>query len=237
MVDCGDTERALARGDAEQPGVISHLSQCESCRALAEDGGRLSRALSTAEPPAQEPDAALLDEQLVVAVETRLAAERGIRGRLRSLRSWQRVTLVGLVGLVLVAFQPSRLSEIGVPRPATMAGMGVLMLCAVLALLRPIARPRSEALLGALATVALLVPFALAFGFLGSRAGFDGHWGGGGAAAACFAYGSVVALPFFVLLRSVDRWDWVPRSNAASMAPGSPAASCASTRCIAVSCA
>lgn len=221
IADCRDIEGALERGlPLDGAGVPEHLSMCETCGALARDGGALARALSAAAPQVAAPSGAGgdsrmgLDAGFAATLEQQLEKERGLRGRLRALPTWARVATASLAGLLLVFFQPAR-EPVGLPRPVALSVLLVIMVAAVALLLRPVARaPVTRLRTAAVAAAALAVPFLLALGLFGPRPGFNAHWGGAGTAAACFLYGALVAAPFFVLLRAFDRWERVPLPNA-----------------------
>lgn len=226
MADCRDIERALERGlGLDEPELSGHVSVCASCRALAQDDGALARALSAAagsaaalmpavRSPTADTSAAEISVDMAAAVEQRLERERGPRARLRALPSWARVAAASALGLGLVLVQPLRTPQIGWPRPVALLLLAILLLAGVALVLRPITLPPAGRARGWVAAAALAAPFLVALGVLGHRAGSDAHWGGVATAAACFAYGSLFAAPFFVLLRLLDRSDYVSLPNA-----------------------
>lgn len=158
------------------------------------------------------------DDRLLAGMRTRLEAERGWRGRLRSLSTRRRVgfgiaTLAALALVVGILVPRSDLDAYPTGLlAASAAALVVLAILSTLALLRPLQlRPLSARRAVLLACAALGLPAVLAWpqahdlvhahpeSFLGTGDDFLPR------AFGCFCWGTVTALPFVALLLALDR--------------------------------
>lgn len=196
---------ALTGGDLAAPEAKQHLDECPACRALFADGPDLASFLAAAEAaPAgpEPPDFAQLERGLA-------HEQRGL-GRLRGLPTWARWLLAaaGLVLPVLIGLVRHR-HNLAVYPPARLAcelcALAALSLASCWLWIRPLYKPQpSYRALVALVILALAVPWGLALlppALPPPGPGADAL----AAAAGCFFFGSLIALPALVLVLAIGR--------------------------------
>jgi predicted anti-sigma-YlaC factor YlaD len=211
-MDCAQMrQRVLGGGDTASPEAKRHLDECPACRDLVDDNGVLARFLADAElPPADAPPAPSFQE-----VECLLVGERGLSARIGSLRSRTRWLLACAGLLIPIAVGLGRLRPDMTSFPtARLASeiLGLLVMAVAMCWLwlRPMHRvqPQAGAILIILAA-ALLLPWVLAALPLveGTFAGSPAPTAHGPAfrAAACFAFGSALALPVIAVVGLLGR--------------------------------
>lgn len=209
-MDCTHIEEKLAR-DFRDADVESHLERCVTCRVLAD--GDLASSLALMARPVGPPDPLFvaLSEDLLASI-----ARPNRLARLRSVSTQKRVALGLFVAILLTAgvlFALPR-ADLSVYPSARMAlALATLALTGVLCVvgaLRPLhLPPLGRPLFTGLVIAAALLPFALAF-MPPAHLEHSSSLGGLGpdlvsAAAKCFAFGLVLALPLLAVLRLLDR--------------------------------
>jgi hypothetical protein len=206
-MDCAQMRQiVLGGGDLASPESRRHLDECPACRELAVDGGALARFLAAAEPAREAmPVPAFQD------LEQQMVGERGFLGRLRSLPSATRWTLVCAVLLVPVAMGLAMLRpDIAAYSPARMAfeicAFGGLALASCWFWLRPLYRtqPRDGVLFAILAA-GLLAPWVISAlpALLPDSAATPAF--ALGRPAICFVMGSAFALPIIAVVGGLGR--------------------------------
>jgi hypothetical protein len=217
-VDCSEIRQGFVTGGIPSGAAVDdHLKRCSHCCELFRDEARLGRHLAAAAPVTSGDTRSQL-----VATESLVARERGLRAFLRSRSTRVRWTLCLTLAAALLGGELLRkrvvLHELGTSR----SFVGLLLL-ATLALitrsaLRPLPLERSAARVRTLlALVAWTLPCMLLFA-PEARAGADDFSSSGFAlrSLACFGYGSALAAPSFALLYAFDRDERVPHRVLAS---------------------
>jgi hypothetical protein len=219
-MDCSELRSLLLSGGALRgPEVEAHVAECAPCAELVRDDGALGRFLPVRQAPEPRIEAMLGD------LHARLAKNRGFAELLRESRTALRVglALAGVAALALAHLAWSRRADFAVyPAPALLVAVGssCLLLGALLAIgLRPLQRalsPRWQRY--ALTAAALALPVILAarpqahldhpLSVAGTGADFLPR------AAACFSYGSLLAIPLVVLCWALDRGEHRSLPNA-----------------------
>lgn len=198
--------------------VDEHLMQCSHCSELFGDAARLGRHLGAV--PRTPGDMTLQ----LVATESLLAREHGLRAFLRSRSTRVRWALCLTLATALIAYELQRkrvvVHELGTSR--LLAGLLLLIVLALItrSSLRPWPLERAAARLRTLlALVAWTLPCMLLFA-PEARAGAEDFSSSGFAlrSLACFGYGSALAAPSFALLYAFDRDERVPHRVLASAA-------------------
>jgi hypothetical protein len=207
----------VAGGVPSSAAVEDHLKQCAHCNELFGDAARLGRQLARAAPPSSGDMTAQL-----LATESLLARERGLRAFLRSRSTRVRWTLCLTLAAALLIGESLRkrvaLHELGTSR--LLAGLLLLIVLVLLtrSSLRPLPLERAAARLRTLlAFAAWTLPCMLLIA-PEARAGAEDFSSSGFAlrSLACFGYGSALAAPSFALLYAFDRDDRVPHRVLAS---------------------
>lgn len=219
-MDCPEIRQGFVTGGVPSGAAVDdHLKQCSHCSELFGDAARLGRHLAGAAPRAPDDMTAQL-----VATESLLARERGVRAFLRSRSTRVRWTLCLTLAATVLAGELLRkrvvLHELGTSR--SLAGLLLLIVLALItrSALHPLPLERSAARLRTLlALVAWTLPCMLLFA-PEAHAGAEDFSSSGFAlrSLACFGYGSALAAPSFVLLYAFDRDQRVPHRVLASAA-------------------
>jgi hypothetical protein len=207
-MDCADVRAALVRGDAPSgPAAAAHLSTCASCMTLVESPGLVRALAEETRTPAAGVDA------LLAKTLGSVAAEQGTAAKMRELATPWRIALAVAVAVVvpLVVLVVTPRPDLSVlPRGRFALDVFLYALPAIAALavaLWPMQRAISletrslVALCGVLAAacVAALPPIHAAH----PASLVTDHFGG--RAFACLAFGTIAALPAFVVLRMLAR--------------------------------
>jgi hypothetical protein len=208
-MDCSSIRDALLAGSPPTgSGLDAHLRECEACSELLRNSGDLARAFSKAEAPAAP------NPELWKSLEGALAAEKGPRAWLRSRATPVRLFVVALVAgaVVFVGGQP--VDETVPPVEVTigwLVGFALAAFACLSVLVAPLGRPRPPRIvLLPLVVVALVLP--LAYALLGAapsnRPGSFAEQ-----AIGCFAFGTILSLPFFGVVWAFERSDrpWLTR--------------------------
>jgi hypothetical protein len=202
-MDCTAIRDALLSGSAPAgPGVEAHVADCAPCAELLRNQGHLGRAFSGAEAPRA------VNPELWKLLEGTLAAETGPRAWLRSRATPVRVLAVVFVAtfMVFVGGQPT--GDTVKPVEAMLGwlvGFAAAALACLWVLTAPLGRPRPPP-----ATRVLLVGAALALPLVYAAFGSSpSHAPGSFAeqAVGCFAYGTILALPFLGVVWLFERSD------------------------------
>jgi hypothetical protein len=204
-MDCAQMRQiVLGGGDLASPEAQRHLDECPACRELAVDGGALARFLAAAEPAREATPVPLFQD-----LEQQMVGETGFLGRLRSLPSATRWTLVCAALLIPVVIGLAMLRpDIAAYSPARMAfeicALGGLALASCWFWLRPLYRqqPRDGALF-AILTAGLLVPWVLSA--LPALLPGSSPALALGRPAICFVMGSAFALPIIAVVGGLGR--------------------------------
>ncbi len=184
----------------ESPELARHRASCPRCAELLADEAELGRALAN---PLLTPS---VPPRLWTAVEAELAREIGIRARLRSLPTWQRVVLCAAPVLLVLAWglrgQAIPLGE----RASSLAwglAFGTLALASAAVLLRPFWRgPWPRIVHAGLVALVLLLPLAQV---LDPGLMAEGAHGAPTTAVGCFMMGVLLGLPFVLTTWLVGR--------------------------------
>lgn len=216
-MDCAEIRNTLLGGSVPAgPAVESHVRDCAPCSELLQNQAALGRKLSRNEPaeldrrwgggPTDQRDAG----PLWSSIDSAISADSGPRAWLRSRKTWVRVILATAVGAVIVAVGGQSAAEF-VPRAQAVTWLvlfSLVGLSCLWVLVAPLGRPRPAAgTREALAWVALSLPLAYALASSRTPRATPGELGFAEQAFACFAYGSVLALPFLVVVWTLDRSD------------------------------
>jgi hypothetical protein len=201
QVDCSDVRDTFRAGS---------LPDGPHCAELFAEDARLGRAL------AGDPGAPLPADELWKTIEGAVASETGARAWLRSRPTGLRMTLVIAVALAVIGLGASRLRSDWAVYPKAVGAMwlalyAVSLLACVWLVLAPLGRPRPPgAARYALGLAAACLPVAYALGLFEPVASATGSEQGRELvrhALGCFAYGSLLALPFLGLTLTVERRD------------------------------
>jgi hypothetical protein len=212
-VDCAEIRRDFLTGTVPSgPSVVGHLNSCPHCAELFVNQAVLGRHLARA-APALADDAQRSRVQLA-SVETAILRERGLRAFLRSRSTRLRWVLsLSVTGLLLLReLARGRVPWRSLGSSRLLAGVLLVGLLALVTrtALRPLPIERRAARLRwLLALVAWCLPCLI--WFVPEAPGSDEFTGSFALRSlACFAYGSALAAPSFVLLWALDRGPWVP---------------------------
>jgi hypothetical protein len=212
-VDCAEIRQEFLTGNVPSgPSLAGHLRSCPHCAELFVNQAALGRHLARAAPELRD-DAQRFSVQLASA-EAAILREHGLRAFLRSRSTRMRWVLSLSVTALLLLRELARgrvpWRSLGSPRL-----LGGVVLVALLALvtrtaLRPLPIERRAARLRwVLALVAWCLPCLM--WFVPEAQGSEDFTGSFALRSlACFAYGSALAAPSFVLLWALDRGQWVP---------------------------
>lgn len=210
-VDCAEIRAGFISGAVPSGAEAeAHLRDCSACRALFEDEARVGRGLAQAILPE------VAAGELLALVERDVAAETGLRARLRALPTNLRVAGVFSVTLAIVgwhALMRPRPPLGGTYSPAAWWPLLAALLAALFFgsrwLLKGVSsavsgreRFSSIALLGLPALIALLSPL----GALEHPEALSA-WGNPG---VCFSYGALSGVPLLVLFWLFERRDRLP---------------------------
>lgn len=210
-VDCAEIRAEFVAGDVPSgPQVEDHLRGCSACRALFDDQARLGRGLAQAVLPQVEA------AELFASIERDVAAETGLRARLRALPTALRLAGVFGVALAIVgwhALMRPRQQLGGVYSPLALWLLLIALLTALFLGARWLLRGVSSsawgrerllplALLGLPALIALLSPL----GALDHPEALSA-WGSPG---ICFSYGALSGVPLLLLFWLFERRDQLP---------------------------
>jgi hypothetical protein len=218
-VDCPEIRDSFLRGNVPTGAAVEeHLKWCPHCAQLFENAATLGRKLGLVRPAAAPNVNAVLQ-----AVEQDIANEKGLRPKLRSLRTRSRRALaLGAAALLIAVGGIARLRADFEHYPlGAMALITGLYVAAVAVgawfTLRPLAAagPR-EPLQLATALSIVLLPLLLAFFAVQSGHPLTEIPSEQYAASAfkCFAYGSELGLPLLILLWALDRADRISWATA-----------------------
>lgn len=205
-MDCAQIKKTLLDGNSlALPEAQRHLEECVACRTLAEDGGELAHFLAAAEPPL----ALALSGDSFKKLEDQLAREKGLSGRLMSLPTALRELLACTALFIPVAIGVAKLRPDLALYPSVRFQAEIALLAGLAAAagwvwLRPLHRPRPQiwvvlSILG----LGLFVPWLLAAlppahaNQVGVTNNFVYQ------AAACFLFGTAIALPVMVAVWSL----------------------------------
>jgi hypothetical protein len=198
VLDCSEVRAALLENrDPFDPRLEAHVGRCPACsELLAQDAalGRLLAVAKHAHPP-------LAEGNLAVAVARDLERDDNLLGRLRGLRTGQRIALAAAVAvlpvLMLAVDNPRALS----PERWRTVAYGVGLVVAIASLLAPLtgslrARLAHQAVIATLAigvrSILLVLPGSSTAPELNSS------W-------ECFAIAMLSSAPAFVLLHVIAR--------------------------------
>jgi hypothetical protein len=201
-MDCAEIRDALLAGTSPSgPGVEAHVRDCEACGELLSERGTLGRALSQSETPSPFESALLWS-----ALERSVAKEKGPRAWMRSRSTPVRVAAAAVVAalVVFVGGRPAPGATIDAPVPwlVVFALAGVACIAILVA---PLGRPRPPSSVRmSLVVSAVALPLGYALG--ASNAAASGASSDFAIQAfGCFAYGTLLALPFLLVVLSLDR--------------------------------
>lgn len=192
------------------PEVDAHVAVCPHCRELLALEGELGRRLADQVLPEAKAD------ELFSLVERDVAAEQGLRARLRALPSEAQVSVLVAFALLLCAAHLAmhRRSDFAEYSPVVFWGLclvlGSFLFVGAARLLRGASAPSSMAKVERpLALLLLIIPAIAALvspiGSAVPRAAMSF-----GVPAFCFAYGAAFMLPFVALYWLFERRDRVP---------------------------
>jgi hypothetical protein len=200
-MDCAEIRDALLAGTAPAgPEVEAHARGCEACAELLSERGILGLALSRTETPNPLESAALWS-----ALEERVAKEKGLRSWLRSRSTPVRVVVAALVAalVVFVGGRPAPGATIEAPMLWLVAFAFAGVAC-VAVLVAPLGRPRSPSSVR-MSLIVSAVALPLGYALVASNAGGSASTDFATRAFGCFAYGTVLALPFVLVVFSLER--------------------------------
>ncbi len=209
-MDCVDLRRGFLAGTPLSGATVDeHLGGCASCADLVQSGATLGRRLAEFSAELQSDVGAGL-----IATESLIDRERGLRAYLRSRPTRVRWALTLCVPLALLAREfwerPVPWMNLGTPKLI----MGLLLLGLMALVVRAALRPapigrRKARLCWALTAAACCLPCLLCLA-PESRPSPPITGGFAGRALSCFSYGSALSAPAAALLWALDRGMRVP---------------------------
>lgn len=216
-MECADLRAALLSGQAPRGAEVdAHVKSCEACAELLSDDMVLGRELAELARGAGDHEPSSSVGVDFGGIRAAIADERTLAGWLRSRTSVERVGLLLLVVLGVVAIQLVARRRVDfalyptVPLLVVIATFSLLIGLAVAACLRPLQEtPLSPWAQRGLLAAGVLMPVLLYAGEPVHTAHPASLAGAGSdllaRAGQCFVYGLVLALPVLVLARLLDR--------------------------------
>src|SRR5688572_16357122 len=200
VVDCVEIRNTLLAGSVPAgPAVETHVRGCAPCAELLRDDAALGRTLSESDAQKRSPHP---PDALWSSIDGAISVEAGPRAWLRSRRTSVRVLLATAVGAVIVAAggQSAAASAPSVQAVAWLALFSLAGLACLWTLVAPLGQPRSARTREVLVGFALALPLAYALASSSIPETGSSELGFAQQALICFVYGSVLALPFIVVV-------------------------------------
>jgi hypothetical protein len=219
VMDCAEIRNTLLGGSVPTgPAVEAHVRDCAPCSELLSGQAALGRELARFDPTQDKQDERRWgrgptdpDSALWTSLDSGISAETGPRAWLRSRKTWLRVLLATACGAVIVAVGGQPAPDF-VPATQAVTWLVLFSLAALVCLwvlAAPLGRPRLRGKRAVLAWAALALPLGYALGSANASSpqAMAGELGFTEQAIGCFVYGSVLALPFLVVVWTLDRID------------------------------
>ena len=205
VVDCVEIRTTLLAGSVPAgPAVETHVRGCAPCAELLRDDAVLGRTLlhgDALQLSAHPPDS------LWSSIDGAISAESGPRAWLRSRRTSVRVLLATAAGAVIVTAGGQSAAAPSAQAVAWLALFSLAGLACLWALVAPHGQPRTPRTREVLVGFALALPLAYALASSSIPETSSSELGFAQQALICFVYGSVLALPFIVVVWTLDRSD------------------------------